>query len=59
MHYRMVGSDEHQASRMVKEALVGKPPEVASKVIERVIDAAYKSEMDMDKLKGILHGFGN
>ena len=59
MHYRMVGSDEKQASRMVKEALAGKPTEEASKVLERVIDAAYRSEMDMDKLKGILNGGGN
>ena len=56
MHYRMKGSNEYEASRTVQEALQGKPIEEAAKVIARVIDAAYRSEQDMIRLKEILDG---
>lgn len=56
MHYRMVGSDEHEASRAVLDALRGKEPDVQTEILCKVIDAAYRSEMDMKRLKEILDG---
>ena len=57
--YRMVGSDEFEASRTVMQALTGKSPDVQTKVLCRVIDAAYRSELDMTRLKEILDGCRN
>lgn len=56
MNYRMTGSNEYEASRTVQEALQNKPIDEAARVIARVIDAAYRSEQDMVRLKEILNG---
>ena len=54
MNYRMKGSDQFEASRTVREALTGKPQEQRERVIARLLDAAYRSEMDMEKLRALL-----
>ncbi len=56
MHYRMTLTNEFQASRMVEEACANRSDAEAAALIKRVIDAAYKSEMDMQRLKEILNG---
>ncbi len=54
MHYRMTLTNEFQASRMVEEACANRSDQAAATLIKKVIDAAYRSEQDMERLREIL-----
>jgi transcriptional regulator NrdR family protein len=58
-HYRMTASFESQASQMVVDACKDKEPQEQHKILRKVIDAAYHSEIEMQKLKEILDGCRN
>ncbi len=56
MHYRMTLTNEYQASRLVEEACAHRSVNDAAALVKKVIDAAYRSEQDMERLKEILNG---
>ena len=44
---------------MVIDACQGKEPQEQQKILRKVIDAAYRSEIEVQKLKEILDGCRN
>lgn len=58
-HIRMTASFESQASQMVIDACQGLSPDEQHKILRRVIDAAYRSELDIQKLSEVLNGCRN
>jgi len=58
-HIRMTASFESQASKMVIDACQGLSPDEQHKILRRVIDAAYRSELEIQKLQEVLNGSRN
>lgn len=52
----MTASFESQASQMVIDACNGLSPDEQHKILRRVIDAAYRSELEIQKLSEVLNG---